>query len=231
MSDGPLFVQTDGLRQFSATQNEIATGLTAVVSNALDAAGVQTSHGAIASAVTTALGELLTARGGSMQNTADNGKALAEKLLRAAHLYDQGDQAAAGNLRSAAEGASTGAAAAPSGGAAGGGDVMGQMVSQLGQQVGQLGQLAQTMTQPLQGLAQPLQQVPQQIMQGVQQAVQQATQAAGGIAMPDVSGPDGAAASDRAERAPVEQEPSRHPPSGRGESRPSADHESPAVSV
>jgi hypothetical protein len=217
MSDGPLFVQTDGLRQFSATQNEIATGLTAVVSNALNAAGVQTSHGAIASAVTTALGELLTARGGSMQNTADNGKALAEKLLRAAHLYDQGDQAAAGNLRNAALGAD---ATTASGGASGGGDVMGQMVGQLGQQVGQLGQLAQTMTQPLQGLAQPL----QQVMQGVQQA----TQAAGSAGMPEVPAPDGAAGPEGSERAPIDQQ-SHHDEASEG--RPPADEESPAVSV
>jgi hypothetical protein len=183
----PLYVQPDGVRSYSQIHDEVVAGLTQLMGAAApEAADVQTSHGAIASPVSTALSAVLVSRGGTMQTTATSGSTISELLQKAAQMYEQGDQKGAATLRAAAEalegsqGSSdasaptSGAGAAGGSGAGGGGaDMMGQMVSQVGQQVGQM---AQSVAQPLQGLAQGLQQVPQQVMQGVQQAVQQASQ-------------------------------------------------------
>jgi hypothetical protein len=152
---------------------------------------VQTSHGDIASAVSTALSAVLRSRQGTMQATSTSGRTISELLQKAAQMYEQGDQKGAATLRAAVE-ALEGANAAGGPGAAGtsgspgsgggsgsgGADMMGQMLGQVGQQAGQLGQMAQSVAQPLQGLTQGLQQLPQQIMQGVQQAVQQASESA-----------------------------------------------------
>ncbi len=59
MSDGNLFVQTDGVRNFSQTHADIAAGLSQLIgADAPAAARVKTSHGPIASAVSAALSEL-----------------------------------------------------------------------------------------------------------------------------------------------------------------------------
>ena len=198
---GNLFVQTDGLRTFSQTHADIASGLSQLTSAAAPAvAGVETSHGPIASAVSAALGELLGARQGTIQTTATSGNTISELLQKAAQAYEQGDQKGAETLRAAAEamddansanapggssavGIPTAAAAsAPAADAGGAGSqMMGQMLGQLGQVGQQVGQMAQAAGAPLQALAQPLQQVPQQVMQGVQQA----SQAGGDLKMPD----------------------------------------------
>jgi hypothetical protein len=192
----PLFVQPDGLRSYSQIHDEVVAGLSHLMGTAApEVAGVQTSHGAIASAVSTALSTVLGSRQGAMQTTATSGSTISELLKKAAQMYDQGDRKGAATLKAAAEaleganapggtGAPGSPAAAggtatrtPAAGAAGG-DMMGQMFGQLGQVGQQVGQMAQAAGAPLQALAQPLQQFPQQVMQGVQQAVQRASQSA-----------------------------------------------------
>jgi hypothetical protein len=166
---GNLFVQGDGLRNFSQTHADIAAGLSQLT-GAAPAAGMETSHGAIASAVSAALGNVLGARDGTIQTTANSGSAISELLQKAAQMYEQGDEKGAaapeGSNAPGGPGSATSAAAV-------GGDMMGQLLGQLGQ----VGQMAAAAGAPLQALAQPLQQLPQQVMQGVQQAVQKAGQA------------------------------------------------------
>jgi hypothetical protein len=186
----PLYVQPDGVRTYSQIHDEVVAGLTQLMGAAApEAAGVQTSHGAIASAVSTALSAVLGSRQGTIQTTSTSGSTISELLQKAAQMYERGDQKGAATLRAAAEAldganasaasptaAGGSAAGAPAAGApAAGGDMMGQVLGQVGQQVGQM---AQSVAQPLQGLAQGLQQLPQQVMQGVQPAVQHASQSA-----------------------------------------------------
>ncbi|MCW2685638.1 MAG: hypothetical protein JWR37_528 [Mycobacterium sp.] len=198
MSGDPLYVQTDGLRSFSQTHSEVVAGLSQLMGAAAPAAaGVETTHGPIAAAVSAALSDLLGARQSTLQTTANSGNTLSELLQRAAQAYEDGDKRGASAMVSAAEamanadgaggaavaaggaaGAGAGAANAAAPGGGGAGDAMGQVISQMGQQAGQLGQMAQSVAQPLQGLAQPLQQLPQQVMQGAQHFVEKATQAA-----------------------------------------------------
>jgi Excreted virulence factor EspC, type VII ESX diderm len=183
MSGDPLYVQPDGVRSYSQIHDEVVAGLSQLMGAAApEAAGVQTSHGAIASAVSTALSAVLGSRQGTMQATSISGTTISELLQKAAQMYEQGDLKGAATLRAAAEAleganAPGGPGAAGTGGSgSGGADMMGQMVSQVGQQVGQM---AQSVAQPLQGLAQGLQQVPQQVMQGAQQIAQQVFPPAG----------------------------------------------------
>src|SRR6478672_7024087 len=155
-----------------------------------EAAGVQTSHGAIASAVSAALSGVLGTREGTLQATGTSGSTISELLQKAAQMYEHGDQKGAATLRAAAEalegaqgpgapgspGVATNPAGASGAGAsgAGGSDAMGQILGHVAQQAGQLGQMAQSVTQTLQGLAQGLQQIPQQVTQGIQQVSQSA---------------------------------------------------------
>lgn len=182
-----LFAQTDGLRSSASLHDRVATDLSHVLGAvAPGLAGVQTSHGQIAAGVSAALSNVLDARLGTVQTTADVGETISELLRKAAQMYEDGDHEGAETLRAAAEAldgqrdtqgedgptASVGGAVggAPANGAVGppGGDQMvGQTLGQVGQQVGQL---VSSMTAPLLGLAQGLQQVPQMIAQGVQQA-------------------------------------------------------------
>jgi Excreted virulence factor EspC, type VII ESX diderm len=177
MSD-PLYVQPDAMRSYAQIHDEVVAGLSELTGT--EAAGVQTSHGAIASAVSTALGGVLGSRQGTLQATGSSGSTISQLLQKAAQMYEQGDQKGAATLRAAAEGleGSQGppGSSGPSRAGGGGADMMGQMVSQFGQQVGHM---PQSVAQPLQGLAQGLQQVPQQVMQGAQQIAQQVSQAAG----------------------------------------------------
>ena len=186
MSD-PLYVQPDGVRSYAQIHDEVMAGLSQLMGAAApEAAGVQSSHGVIASPVSSALTQVLSGRQGTLQATSSSAQTISELLQKAAAMYDHGDQKGAATLRAAAEAlqSSQGAAAAPASasvgasgasGAGGGAQMMGQMVSQVGQQVGQM---AQSVAQPLQGIAQGLQQVPQQVMQGAQQIAQQVSQAA-----------------------------------------------------
>jgi Excreted virulence factor EspC, type VII ESX diderm len=194
-----LFVQTDGLRTFSHTHADIAAHLSQLTGAAAPVtAGVETSHGPIASAVSAALGDLLRVRQGTIQTTANSGNTISELLQKAAQLYEQGDQKGAGTLKAAAEvleGANSanapGGPAGPSSPTAAGAgvDMMGQMLDQLGQVGQQVGQMTQAAGAPLQALAQPLQQLPQQLMQGVQQA----NQAGSGLKAPGESASIGGA--------------------------------------
>ncbi len=112
MTGGPLFVQTEGLRQFSQTHTEIAAGLSQLVGGAATVAGVETSHGQIAFAVQNALGGLLAARQGTLETTAKSGDKIAELLRKAAAAYDNGDERSAGKLNAAIEEAGGGPRAA-----------------------------------------------------------------------------------------------------------------------
>jgi hypothetical protein len=172
MSGDPLYVQPDGVRSYSQIHDEVVAGLTQLMGAAApEAAGVQTSHGAIASSVSTALSAVLGSRQVTMQTTSTSGRTISELLQKAAQMYEQGDQKGAATLRAAAEALESanaagapGATGGPGGGGgsgSGGSDMMGQLLGQVGQQAGQLGQMAQSAAQPLQGLAQGLQQVPQ----------------------------------------------------------------------
>ncbi|KAA0080737.1 ESX-1 secretion-associated protein [Mycolicibacterium sp. P9-64] len=185
----PLSVQPDGLRTFSQVHDEVVSALSQIMGAAAPGAtGVETSHGPIASAVSSALGQVLGSRGGTLQATSKSGETISALLQKAAQLYQQGDQQGADTLKKAAEalqaneagggGAGSGTAGSGASGAAGAGgaEQMGQIASQVGQQVGQI---AQGVAQSVQGLAQGLTQLPQQVMQGVQGMVQSATQGAG----------------------------------------------------
>jgi hypothetical protein len=198
MTGGPLFVQTDGLRQFSQTHAEIAAGVSALIGGAPTVSGVETSHGQIAFAVQNALTDLLGARQGTLQTTARSGDKIAELLGKAAAAYEKGDERSAGKLRAAMEeaggpgGPASGGASAGGGGASAGGGATGAIGQVLGQ-LGQLGQMGQQGSGVMQGVAQAAQQIPQQVMQGVQQIVEAATGA----------GEAGAEGGADAERAPV----------------------------
>ena len=67
------------------------------------AADVEASHGAIASAVNAALGNVLGARDGTIQTTANSGSTISELLQKAAQMYEQGDEKGATALTAAAE--------------------------------------------------------------------------------------------------------------------------------
>ena len=104
MSGDPLYVQPDGVRSYSQIHDEVVAGLSQLMGAAApEAAGVQTSHGAIASAVSTALSTVLGSRQGTMQTTATSGSTISELLQKAAQMYEQGDQKGAATLRAAAE--------------------------------------------------------------------------------------------------------------------------------
>ncbi len=176
----PLLVRTDDLRTFADLHARVGSGLSGLTGS--DGGGVQRSHGAIASAVSTALQSTLDGRAGTVGATSARAGVVADLLEKAARAYAAGDEEGADRLRAAAavlEGAPAPETATGPAGAAGtaaGGTVspgadamapMGQILGQVGQQVGQLAQL---ITAPLQGLMQGLQQVPQQILQAAQAA-------------------------------------------------------------
>jgi Excreted virulence factor EspC, type VII ESX diderm len=96
---GNLFVQTDGLRNFSQTHADIAAGLSQLTGVA--ATGVETSHGPIAAAVSAALGDVLGARDGTIQTIANSGSTISDLLQKAAQMYQQGDEKGAATLKAA----------------------------------------------------------------------------------------------------------------------------------
>ncbi|MGV0873370.1 ESX-1 secretion-associated protein [Mycolicibacterium sp. XJ879] len=99
-----LYVQTDGVRSCAQIHERVVGGLSQLMGpGATDATGVQTSHGAIASAVSTALAGVLGTRHGTMQTTATSGSTIAELLQKAAQMYEQGDRTGAERVRAAAE--------------------------------------------------------------------------------------------------------------------------------
>jgi hypothetical protein len=177
-----LRVQGDGLARFSQTHSEIASNLTRLTSSVAPALGVETSHGAIAAAVTTALGDLLGSRTGAFQTTSENGNSLADRLQHALSAYQRDDEQAAGDVNKAGDrmgdtsnsgtqsisGSTTGGTS--SGGT--GSDIAGQLSSALGQVGQQVGQLGSSLTAPFLGAAQGLQTLPQQVMQSVQGVMQ-----------------------------------------------------------
>jgi ESX secretion-associated protein EspJ len=199
MSGDPLYVQPDGVRSYAQTHDEVVAALSQVMGTAPpEAAGVQTTHGPIASAVSGALSQVLGSRHGTLQATSTSAQTISELLQKAAQMYEHGDQKGAATLKAAAEamqnanssGGASGTGGAGAAGAgppgAGGADTMGQMVSQVGQ-------VAQSIAQPLQGIAQGLQQVPQQVMQGAQlaQQVSQAARTVSAKAPGEGAGPEG----------------------------------------
>lgn len=170
MTTDPLDVQTEGLRAFSRTHSDVATGLSGLVGE--DGAAVDTTHGPIASSVSSALSGVLSSRRDSLGATSTIASTISDLLRKAADAYARGDEQDAQRFTAGAEALE--GKDSPGRGASGsaGGDMAGQMGQILGQVGQQVGQMAQSIAQPLQGLTQGLQQIPQQIMQGVQQASQ-----------------------------------------------------------
>ena len=89
------------MRSYAQIHDEVVAGLSQLTG--ADAAGVQTSHGAIASAVSTALSGVLGSRQGTLQATGSSGSTISQLLQKAAQMYEQGDQKGAATLRAAAE--------------------------------------------------------------------------------------------------------------------------------
>jgi len=103
MSD-PLYVQPDGVRSYSQIHDDVATGLSQLMGAAApEAAGVQNSHGVIASSVSSALNQVLGGRQGTLQATSSSAQTISELLAKAAQMYEHGDQKGAATLRAAAE--------------------------------------------------------------------------------------------------------------------------------
>ena len=103
MSD-PLYVHPDGVRSYAQIHDEVVAALSQLIGAAApEAAGVQTSHGAIASAVSAALSGVLGTREGTLQATGTSGSTISELLQKAAQMYEHGDQKGAATLRAAAE--------------------------------------------------------------------------------------------------------------------------------
>ncbi|MCF6387147.1 ESX-1 secretion-associated protein [Mycobacterium sp. MBM] len=179
----PLFAQTDGVRDLAEVHSRVAAGLSGL--RAAEGTGVQRSHGAIASAVSTALDDALAGRAGTLDVTSTSAATIADLLQKAAGAYAAGDEEGGSRLQAAAAALAgengvgdcdtyTSGSAPPAGPDAAGGDIAGQLGQIMGQVGQQVGQIAQAVTTPLQGLASGLQQVPQQLIQGLQQAVQAA---------------------------------------------------------
>ncbi|MGE2689819.1 ESX-1 secretion-associated protein [Mycolicibacterium pulveris] len=98
-----LYVQTEGVRSYAKVHERVVSGLSQLTGpGATETTGVQTSHGAIASAVSTALSGVLGTRSGTMQTTATSGTTIAGLLQKAAQMYERGDQKGAERLRAAA---------------------------------------------------------------------------------------------------------------------------------
>src|ERR1700752_1551559 len=93
MSRDALYVQPDGVRSYSQIHDEVVARLSQLMGAAApEVAGVQTSHGAIVSAVSTALSTVLGSRQGTMQTPAHSGSTISELLQKAAQMYEQGDK-------------------------------------------------------------------------------------------------------------------------------------------
>ena len=100
----PLYVHPDDVRSYAQIHDEVVAGLSQLIGAAApEAAGVQTSHGAIASAVSAALSGVLGTREGTLQATGTSGSTISELLQKAAQMYEHGDQKGAATLRAAAE--------------------------------------------------------------------------------------------------------------------------------
>lgn len=180
----PLFVQTDGVRNYSARHSQVVSGLSGLTG--AEGTGVQNSHGTIAASVQGALTDVLGRRSSTMDVTSTSAATIADLLEKAARAYAAGDKQDGSRLQAAAaalEGQSgprggapetAGAAGSHVPAAGGGADMTGQMGQIMGQVGQQVAQLVQSVTAPLAGLAQGLQQVPQQLMQGIAQAAQAA---------------------------------------------------------
>jgi 3-deoxy-D-arabino-heptulosonate 7-phosphate (DAHP) synthase len=100
----PLYVHPDGVRSYAQIHDEVVAGLSQLMGTAApEAAGVQTSHGAIAAAVSAALSGVLVSRQGTLQATGTSGSTISELLQKAAQMYERGDQKGAATLRAAAD--------------------------------------------------------------------------------------------------------------------------------
>jgi hypothetical protein len=100
----PLWVQTDWVRLYAGIHDEVVAGLSQLMGSAApEAAGVQTTHGPIASAVSAALSDVLGARQGTIQTATNAGSTISELLQKAAEAYERGDQQSAATLQAAAE--------------------------------------------------------------------------------------------------------------------------------
>ncbi len=97
----PLFVQTDGVRKYSELHSQVVSGLSGLTG--AEGTGVQHSHGAIASAVSGALNDVLGGRGSTLGVTSTTASTIADLLQKAAGAYAAGDEEGASRLKAAAE--------------------------------------------------------------------------------------------------------------------------------
>ncbi|MGB5151607.1 MAG: type VII secretion target, partial [Mycobacterium sp.] len=96
----PLFVQTDGVLNYSRLHSEVASGLSGLAG--AEGSGVTQSHGAIAAAVSGALGNVLGGRGSTLGVTSTSASTIADLLQKAAQAYAAGDEEGAARLKAAA---------------------------------------------------------------------------------------------------------------------------------
>lgn len=99
----PLSVNTEGVRSLGDIHAGVATGLGSLAANAPGSAEVATSHGAIASGVTTALTAALGSRSEAMQGTQRTAETIAGLLHQAASAYERGDRRGAESIEAAAD--------------------------------------------------------------------------------------------------------------------------------
>ena len=98
----PLRVDPKGLLNYAQQHADVSSGMSGLFGAAApDGRGVDTSHGVVSSAVSTALSSALEGRGdafGAVSATADK---FSERLQRAAKAYADGDQRAADRIKAA----------------------------------------------------------------------------------------------------------------------------------
>ena len=97
----PLFVQADGVRNYSELHSQVVSGLSGLTG--AEGTGVQNSHGAIASAVSGALSNVLGGRGNTLGVTSTSASTIADLLQKAASAYAAGDEEGASRLKAAAD--------------------------------------------------------------------------------------------------------------------------------
>lgn len=103
----PLSIDTDGVRSLGDIHDRVSTGLGSLAADTPGSAGVATSHGTIADAVSTALAAALGSRSESLTVTGHNAQALSELLHQAALAYERGDQRGAAAIASHADSIAT----------------------------------------------------------------------------------------------------------------------------
>jgi hypothetical protein len=103
MNGDRLYVQPEGVRSYSQTHSTVVAALSELMgASAPEPVGIESTHGPIASAVSSALSQVLASRHGTLQATSTSAQTISELLQKAAQMYEQGDQKTAETLRAAA---------------------------------------------------------------------------------------------------------------------------------